>query len=539
MTFNKSRLASGSILVVGISLLVFASACGGSKSSGSAPVTALPSTTTTLTATPNSVTLGGTTTLTASVSSTTAGTITGTVTFKVGSATLGTATVSGGTATLSNVSTTNGFSVGSNSITANYSGDTNFGALSGSATLKVVGVISTTCGSSAPNCATLTVDGGPIGGYVNAAFTDVTVCVPGMTGPSNCATVHDVLVDTGSVGLRLMKSLVPIALTQSKATGGGALTECYPFVASYMWGPVATADIHIAGETASSALMMLIDDTATAFAVPSTCSSYGGPPPLLSANSVSDLGANGILGIGSTQQDCGPYCAKIVSSQLDPSGDFVGLYYSCANSSCSPVAAAINSQVPQPVSQFATDNNGTAIDLPTVPSTGAATVTGALYFGIGTQFSNPMPSAATVLKLDASSDITTKYNSTTNTHSYIDSGSNGYFFADSNITECDINSAGSGWFCPASTFTSSATNSGLAGSSGVSTVPFSLESASTLFTNDNGNDYAFNDLGALGAAGTFDWGLPFFYGRVVFNAIEQKTVTNSGGTTFTGPFVAY
>ncbi len=132
---------------------ITASYGGGSNFSGSsgnttltvtAPATPPPptppaATTTTLTATPASVTLGATTTLSASVGSATAGTITGSVTFQVGSTTIGTSPVSGGTAVLSNVtvSTSNGFSVGSDPITASYSGGTNFSASSGNTTLTV------------------------------------------------------------------------------------------------------------------------------------------------------------------------------------------------------------------------------------------------------------------------------------------------------------------------------------------------------------------------------------------------------------------
>jgi hypothetical protein len=400
--------------------------------------------------------------------------------------------------------------------------------------------LSTTCSSSTGNCATLTTDNGLANGYVDGAFTTVKVCVPGNS--SSCATVSGVLVDTGSVGLRLLKSTVSsIALPQATISGG-SLVECYPFVDSFLWGPVATATIQIAGETASGAPIMLIDDSATpAFAVPSDCSDFGGTS-LPSANSQVLLGANGILGIGSTQQDCGPGCALPVSQQLDGSGQFIGLYYNCASSSsCAGTAETVAFQVPQPVSQFATDNNGTAISLPSVPAAGSATVTGALYFGIGTQSNNPMPSTAAVLTLDTAFEqfITTTYKSTTNTHSFIDSGSNGYFFVDSTIPACTDTTSdpfASDWFCPTSTLALSATNSGSTGSSGSSTVSFSVANRDTLFSSP---DSAFSDLGGPGTTNTFDWGLPFFFGRVVYNAIELKSAPNAGGTSFAGPFVAY
>jgi hypothetical protein len=109
-----------------------------SAGSGTLTVTADP-TTITVTATPSSITLGGTATLSAVLNSSTAGTIAGTVTFKVGNATIGTAPVLSGTATLINIGVTaaDGFSVGSDSVTASYGGNSTFAASTGSGTLAV------------------------------------------------------------------------------------------------------------------------------------------------------------------------------------------------------------------------------------------------------------------------------------------------------------------------------------------------------------------------------------------------------------------
>jgi hypothetical protein len=77
----------------------------------------------------------------------------------------------------------------------------------------------------------------------------------------------------------------------------------------------------------------------------------------------------------------------------------------------------------------------------------------------------------------------------------------------------------------------SAQNVGANGAKG--TVNFKVENAVTLF-NSNGGDAAFPTLGGPNGSGTcspqnsgacsFDWGLPFFYGRNVFSAIRGKTV---------------
>lgn len=73
-------------------------------------------------------------TLTATLSSPTTGTPTGTVTFLAGTVTVGSAPVSGGTAVL----TTNALPVGSDAVTAVYSGDANFNAVTSSPVLLTI-----------------------------------------------------------------------------------------------------------------------------------------------------------------------------------------------------------------------------------------------------------------------------------------------------------------------------------------------------------------------------------------------------------------
>jgi len=51
------------------------------------------------------------------------------------------------------------------------------------------------------NVQAITVDGGPLGNYADAAFVSVQVCVP---VTATCQTIDHVLVDTGSVGFRLL-----------------------------------------------------------------------------------------------------------------------------------------------------------------------------------------------------------------------------------------------------------------------------------------------------------------------------------------------
>jgi hypothetical protein len=388
-----------------------------------------------------------------------------------------------------------------------------------------------TASSTPPNTVTTTgqnvlpiaVSGGPDLNYVDAAFASVTVCVP---GTSTCQTINNLLVDTGSVGLRIVSSeLTTVGLPQQKASDGNAVAECLQFLGSYTWGPVQTADLQIAGEKASSIPIQVLSDTD--FVVPSSCTSIGP-----SADTVASLQANGILGVGQFPQDCGGACALAPSTSANPTQN-PNLYFECASASatCQPISEATAQQVQNPVALFASDNNGVIVELPTV-SGAETTVSGSLVFGIGTQSNNSLGSATVYTADPQTGNFTTVFNGTTYTDtSFLDSGSNGLFFVDSGITQC---SDGSGFYCPSSTVNLSATNQGITAGSGV--VNFSIQNADSLFSH--ASDFA---LGGLGGTMTpsngvtfFDWGLPFFFGRNVYTSIEGTSAP--GGAT---PYWAY
>jgi Protein of unknown function (DUF3443) len=377
---------------------------------------------------------------------------------------------------------------------------------------------------SGSNVAPIVVNSGPANAYANGAFASVTVCVP---GTSTCQTIDGVLVDTGSSGLRILSSALTLALPQQKAPSGNPVAECLTFLGSYTWGPVQTADVKIAGEKASAVPIHVLSDTD--FKVPGGCTSSG----FTSADTLFTLGADGILGVGNFARDCGGSCALPVA----PGSQNPDWYYECPTSGCVATAEAVAQQVVNPVALFSSDNNGVVIELPAV-SGSAATVNGSLVFGIGTQSNNGLGSA-TVYAIDSNLSFTVSYNGASYPGSFIDSGSNGYFFLDSSLsglTDCPVGSIAQGFYCPASTKNFSATNQGVSGASG--TVNFSIANAESLFAN--GNDTAFGQLGGPSIQGSssgpayFDWGLPFFYGRNVFTAIEGANTP--GGA---GPYWAY
>jgi hypothetical protein len=413
-------------------------------------------------------------------------------------------------------------------------------SISGSATVTV-----TTTGAS--NVAPIIVDSGPPGvGSVNVAFVTVTVCIP---GTNTCQTIDHVTVDTGSEGLRLLSSAsggeFNLNLPQ-ETSGGNNVDECLVFADGYVWGPVLTATVTVAGETATNVPVQLMIPPTMSPGVPSTCSSQN--PSGGNGNEGGGLvppngfGAQGLIGLGPFQNDCGDYCATQGSS-CNGTSSAPCVYYTCTSSgSCSAANIPNSQQAPNPALGFTTDNNGVLIQLPSVPDGGSLNPTGSLIFGINTESNNNLNLAGNVYQVpdtgNNAGDLITTYNGTTYPNSFLDSGSNGLFFLDSSTTgipTCTFTN-GSGWYCPSqSPDNITASNQGQnangtpVGNSG--SANFSIENTSTLF---NSNNTAFSTLGGPNP-GAFDFGLSFFFGKNVFTAIDGQTV--SGGPT--GPFFAY
>ncbi len=395
-----------------------------------------------------------------------------------------------------------------------------------------------------PNTTEIVVDAGPGGftfGTVNVPYVTVTVCTP---GTSQCATIDHVFLDTGSYGLRLLKSglqgvtLPSVALQADvqQGTPAGQLVECYPFILGGVWGPVMQADVRMAGEKASGIPVQVIDDSGSGeFAPPADCLAAANGTLF---NSVSGLQAKGILGVGMVGLDCGIACS---------SGNYAGFhvqYHVCPSTvtaQCSPAAVPAHQQVQNPVVHLVpddgnaqADNNGTIIRLPAVPTLGAEVAKGRLVFGIGTRSNNQLPATSQMLAVQTNpADPSYLYFTVTlGTRSYpdsfIDSGSNGYFFADSGTTTCQGNGTASAqWYCPpaAKAQSYSVVFSDRLGAQ----VPlsFDLTNADVLF--QSGSTALANLGGSVGQApNTFVLGLSFFFGRSVYTSIWGQALATQG-----------
>jgi hypothetical protein len=357
-----------------------------------------------------------------------------------------------------------------------------------------------------------TVNGSPIGS-VNTLFTTITVCASGST--TSCQTIDHIQVDTGSYGLRLLAPVLTLTLPVEKlANSSNSLVECTIFLDGYSWGPVVTADVQIGGETAQSLPVQVIGDSRFP-TVPANCSGMG-----TAEDTVSAFGANGILGIGPFELGCGD-CDTVTH----------GIYYACGTT-CAETVVPTAMQEPNPVTRFAADNNGSIVDLPSVAPTGAVTLSGSLIFGIDTQ-SNNQSGTQTVLTVNGLAELTMTFLGQPLTNSFMDSGSNGIFFADSNIAPCMTTDTD--FYCPGNTLTLALSIQGQNGVM-VNNLTFGVGNAQTMLNNNP----SFNVFPLLagtipaGNSGTFDYGLAFFYGKRVAVAVEGNK-TSVG----TGPYIAF
>ncbi len=389
-------------------------------------------------------------------------------------------------------------------------------------TTQVTNVVGTaTVTVNVNNAAPIAVDGGPtVNGssinYPNGAYVTATVCVPGTT---TCSTIDHVLVDTGSVGFRVLGSaLGSLNLTPQTASDGNPMAECYIAPSGYAWGSVALAKVQVSGEIASSIPVEVIAPSGFAAAPPSCTGQTTGS----ALNTVTALKAKGILGIGVFQQDCGTTCEASQQST----------YFSCPMAGCAPLAAAVAQQVSNPVAAFPNDSNGSEIQMPPLVAGGTQTAQGTLLFGIGTQSNNALASA-TIYGVTSSGanpgSLLATYNSTAYAGTF-SSGADANYFLTPAITSYPACS-NPGYYCPSSQQTATVNIAGT--NAQTATVTLTTDNADTLFQSGK---FAFSTLS--GPAGNrpnaITFGLPFFYGRNVFTALSGATTP--GGT---GPYVAF
>jgi hypothetical protein len=366
-----------------------------------------------------------------------------------------------------------------------------------------------TVNDRAVNVLTITVNGSLCSDsrdYPNKACVSLTICSP---GTDNCRTVNDILLDTGSYGLRIFSTALGGVSLAQVASGSGSLAECAGFGNGMtLWGPVQLADVVMGSEPTVRLPIQVIN--ASFGSRPDACRNADANP--------GDAGFNGILGVGLFNQDCGPDCAKT---------DNNGMYFSCGATSCAPTTVSLDDQVQNPVARLPLDNNGVVVQLPAVAQGGAVSANGSLIFGIGTRDNNIPVSGVVTYPADKYGAFITAIDNVIYGDSFLDTGSNGIFFSSTTLPDCP--SDYSGWYCPSSPVSLLASTSGYSGSPST-TVSFTIDNTISLLS---GSNMVFSNLGGS-LFGSFDWGLPFFLGRTVYVGLN-----GTSSTLGTGPYWAY
>ena len=98
--------------------------------------------------------------------------------------------------------------------------------------------------------------GDPLHQYANQPCVAVTICPAGGQHPELCQTITNLLLDTGSFGLRVFGSVLTphlLAALNPVPETLGDLAECVQFGdGSSEWGPVMSADVKLAANSPRS-----------------------------------------------------------------------------------------------------------------------------------------------------------------------------------------------------------------------------------------------------------------------------------------------
>jgi hypothetical protein len=386
---------------------------------------------------------------------------------------------------------------------------------------------SPTQGPLIPNALPISVSQGPSSHLtVNMPYTSVTVCVaplPGAPPTPICQEVNDILVDTGSTGLRIFKQALNARL--APPAGGVGTAEYEMFASGNAWGPVVLRSVVLGGEPAVQVPIQVIDSSFGGGVPQGYASSWGSPD---------DAGFNGILGV----------------SVMSPSDS--GQYYSCESGACSFLTAPTGQpNVENPVCALPKDNNGVIISMSAIQPGGQSTASGSLFLGIGTELDNDprtfssnwlfsVPATGSILAGNAGVTMTVGGQSFDSL--LPDSGTNAIVFDDSAIPGGDVGL--NGFYClPPSMQSFSAAISAPGGNWNFtfSVACFQVLPSNCVVNPAPGETACFSAFDNVATpatpyVGQFVFGLPLFYGRDVYLVYPNASAPPPLGN---GPFYGF
>lgn len=347
--------------------------------------------------------------------------------------------------------------------------------------------------------------------YFNAPTVSVELCTP---GTNKCKMVDNILLDTGSHGLRVFSSLLTSIQPEPILANGNQLAECYEYYDGTYgdWGPVKRIDVRLGDHLARSVPVQMIESTFST--IPSTCLGPDTDP--------TQLGFNGILGVGTMAADCGTPCATSTANQK---------YYSCSATTCTATTVPVANQVTNPVALMPIDNNGLVVKLPDISASGSKELTGELILGIGSRPDNS-GAGVTVLPTDQYGYFKSNINgSTTNYDAQaFDTGTaTNSLPVNIGIPKCQ-NPSLPNYLCPTSLQTVAVKNMGF----NLTPIRQDAIQIANAETSYNSSFLNFKTITDVNVVNVVLWGTPFFYGRSIYIGLEGKNTPLGRG-----PFWAY
>jgi hypothetical protein len=346
----------------------------------------------------------------------------------------------------------------------------------------------------------------------NLPTVTITVCTP---GGDQCKTIPNILLDSGSDGLRLFANTLPSGLPKISSTSE-SLSICSTLGGGVsLWGPFVTGDVILGTERATGVPIQTIDPGFSK--APDGCSNLAQGPE-------SFFGLNGILGIGGGLRDF----SKI--SKAPTNG-----YYACTDDSCRkcPIDQTLSwntcgSGFPaspkdyNPIGFLPSDNNGWILQLPAPPEEGIASVTGTLTLGLGTRDNNAAPSTLTIFHIDSKGYLSVLFQDTVY-NAVLDTGTAEWLFPKplDGVSRCGDSGALAELYCPATPQIFQATLFNNKVSPMISKeIDFELENLHSLQSLGANTVSGLSLPSSSIVDGSFLLGMPFFLGRTVYYGLS-------------------
>lgn len=286
----------------------------------------------------------------------------------------------------------------------------------------------------------ISIGSGLNGDGINTMYVSIILCTN--NAGTNCQTIDNIILDTGSFGLKINKSALAesfvLQMPRVITSDDKMVYACNTFGSGYVFAEEHYGVLKLDNTMTDDVIVQVIENSPTA-EIPDSCIAKG---PF---DNFESFGANGILGVN-------PAISLNNSSILLYKKNVNGIYEALSLDDESRVPILNNNPLPN----LSNNNNGFVISIPPVTQNTNTNVSGTMILGVNTSSMNQVTDK-TNLVVASEADLSSVCNSAcfysqiTNPESTIpavfDSGTNGWVFMNDDLRQCSYG------FCPDTPFT--------------------------------------------------------------------------------------